>query len=180
MLQHGKGDVQRWTESHQQRGSGAFVSATRFYDTGRVGRISIRKEARPGASSFAAEILPATHLVVTPASKRSPTTAWSRFKAYLRAACCGDQGNQRCQLARNRRSSRKKMEARVGFEPTNGGFADLSLGPLGYRAELLSIANCRSPTFAAGHPLMAVSNYLRRKDRGNDSARSSQLLARGR
>jgi hypothetical protein len=22
----------------------------------------------------------------------------------------------------------------VGFEPTNGGFADLSLGPLGYRA----------------------------------------------
>jgi hypothetical protein len=28
----------------------------------------------------------------------------------------------------------------VGFEPTNGGFADLSLGPLGYRAELSSIA----------------------------------------
>ena len=34
----------------------------------------------------------------------------------------------------------KSLEARVGFEPTNGGFADLSLGPLGYRAELLSIA----------------------------------------
>ena len=35
----------------------------------------------------------------------------------------------------------KTLEARVGFEPTNGGFADLSLGPLGYRAESLSIAN---------------------------------------
>jgi hypothetical protein len=35
---------------------------------------------------------------------------------------------------------RTRLEARVGFEPTNGGFADLSLGPLGYRAELLSIA----------------------------------------
>ena len=24
----------------------------------------------------------------------------------------------------------------MGFEPTNGGFADLSLGPLGYRANV--------------------------------------------
>jgi hypothetical protein len=31
----------------------------------------------------------------------------------------------------------------VGFEPTNGGFADLSLGPLGYRAELFSITKTR-------------------------------------
>ncbi len=30
----------------------------------------------------------------------------------------------------------------MGFEPTNGGFADLSLGPLGYRAERFSIAKC--------------------------------------
>jgi hypothetical protein len=33
------------------------------------------------------------------------------------------------------------LEARVGFEPTNGGFADLSLGPLGYRAKRPSITN---------------------------------------
>jgi hypothetical protein len=32
----------------------------------------------------------------------------------------------------------------VGFEPTNGGFADLSLGPLGYRAGFFSIANLHS------------------------------------
>ena len=29
------------------------------------------------------------------------------------------------------------MEARAGFEPANDGFADHSLGPLGYRALLL-------------------------------------------
>ena len=40
----------------------------------------------------------------------------------------------------NRTKCLKTLEARVGFEPTNGGFADLSLGPLGYRAELFSIA----------------------------------------
>jgi Phage integrase family len=39
-----------------------------------------------------------------------------------------------------------KLEARVGFEPTNGGFADLSLGPLGYRAGFSSIPNPNSQT----------------------------------
>jgi hypothetical protein len=32
------------------------------------------------------------------------------------------------------------LEARVGFEPTNDGFADHSLRPLGYRA---SVAMCK-------------------------------------
>ena len=33
----------------------------------------------------------------------------------------------------------------MGFEPTNGGFADLSLGPLGYRAKTLSITKLSPP-----------------------------------
>jgi hypothetical protein len=37
----------------------------------------------------------------------------------------------------------------VGFEPTNGGFADLSLGPLGYRAETLSIAESHASVRAS-------------------------------
>jgi hypothetical protein len=41
------------------------------------------------------------------------------------------------------RNCLKNVEARVGFEPTNGGFADLSLGPLGYRAKLFSITKTR-------------------------------------
>ncbi len=39
----------------------------------------------------------------------------------------------------------KSLEARVGFEPTNGGFADLSLGPLGYRAEPVIITKLGNP-----------------------------------
>ena len=38
-----------------------------------------------------------------------------------------------------------KLEARVGFEPTNGGFADLSLGPLGYRAKTVIITKLGNP-----------------------------------
>src|SRR2546422_5845418 len=51
----------------------------------------------------------------------------------------------------------KRLEARVGFEPTNGGFADLSLGPLGYRAELASIANLRN---IAGAPTRRFAEVL--------------------
>ncbi len=44
----------------------------------------------------------------------------------------------------------------MGFEPTNGGFADLSLGPLGYRAELESITNLRN---IAGAPTSRSLEY---------------------
>src|SRR5258706_9052912 len=58
------------------------------------------------------------------------------------------------------------LEARVGFEPTNGGFADLSLGPLGYRAESLSIANLLE---LFGHPQQRClrQRLLFLRDRGN-------------
>ena len=46
-------------------------------------------------------------------------------------------------------SQQVNLEARVGFEPTNGGFADLSLGPLGYRAKRVSIAKF---LLEPGHP----------------------------
>src|SRR5438270_3061374 len=46
----------------------------------------------------------------------------------------------------------KGLEARVGFEPTNGGFADLSLGPLGYRAKLFSITKTRTSVRASKTP----------------------------
>src|SRR5579864_2886981 len=50
------------------------------------------------------------------------------------------------------------LEARVGVEPTNGGFADLSLRPLGYRAETMKYSEtgvclsvvARSPADLAG------------------------------
>ena len=40
----------------------------------------------------------------------------------------------------------------MGVEPTNGGFADLSLGPLGYRAKLFSITKTRKSVRARETP----------------------------
>src|SRR6266436_6277367 len=60
-------------------------------------------------------------------------------------------------LRPNVRKCLKSLEARVGFEPTNGGFADLSLGPLGYRAKLFSIAKRRTSVRA----LLEAANSLR-------------------
>jgi hypothetical protein len=54
----------------------------------------------------------------------------------------------------------KRLEARVGFEPTNGGFADLSLGPLGYRAETLSIAKLAVSVRDAAPELFLRQRYF--------------------
>ncbi len=48
----------------------------------------------------------------------------------------------------------------MGFEPTNGGFADLSLGPLGYRAELASIAKLRNIAGAPTRPFRCNTPFL--------------------
>src|SRR5579885_2742214 len=69
-------------------------------------------------------------------------------------------------------SFRGILEARVGFEPTNGGFADLSLGPLGYRAETLSIPNApRFPLRSRRHPVFSrLEASAPRKRIGNQPA----------
>ncbi len=55
----------------------------------------------------------------------------------------------------------------MGFEPTNGGFADLSLGPLGYRAKLSSISKPFSFSFSPhgallGNPILSVVTQERK------------------
>src|ERR1700730_7320614 len=51
----------------------------------------------------------------------------------------------------------KFLEARVGFEPTNDGFADHSLRPLGYRAPVCYVQNL-CPKLCPTRPVFA---YLR-------------------
>ncbi len=48
----------------------------------------------------------------------------------------------------------------MGFEPTNGGFADLSLGPLGYRAKHSSIANYRTSVRATPDEICTIASYF--------------------
>ena len=50
------------------------------------------------------------------------------------------------------------MEARVGFEPTDGGFADLSLRPLGYRAGVRKYSETGIHLSVAA-PIKTILNY---------------------
>ncbi len=48
----------------------------------------------------------------------------------------------------------------MGSEPTNGGFADLSLGPLGYRAESISIAKSPSSVRASNQTIVLKYRFI--------------------
>jgi hypothetical protein len=50
VLQHRQGNLQGWAKSYQQGRSGSLTSAAWFHDRRRMGRISVWKEAGPGAS----------------------------------------------------------------------------------------------------------------------------------
>src|SRR5437879_12585306 len=50
VLQHGEGDFQGWTTSDQQRRGCSLAGSTRFHDIRGMGGISVRNEARSGAS----------------------------------------------------------------------------------------------------------------------------------
>src|SRR5258708_16341434 len=69
------------------------------------------------------------------------------------------------------RSANHNLEARVGFEPTDGGFADLSLRPLGYRAgcneynetkiELSVVSGtCKFEYFPQGEFILLIAGQL--------------------
>src|ERR1700680_1974893 len=59
----------------------------------------------------------------------------SRSRGSRSERCAGAEGG--IQSANEWETKLTILEARVGVEPTNGGFADLSLRPLGYRAETI-------------------------------------------
>ena len=63
------------------------------------------------------------------------------------------------------------LEARVGFEPTDGGFADLSLRPLGYRAGIEKYSEI------AGHLSGVAKDDL---PEGSEMTRSLAVIPRGR
>lgn len=62
-------------------------------------------------------------------------------------------------------ASRLDLEARVGFEPTRGGFADLSLKPLGYRAfgsfSIAKVASGAKEGVARGDPRWTIASVRR-------------------
>jgi hypothetical protein len=65
----------------------------------------------------------------------------------------------------------KNLEARVGFEPTSDGFADHSLGPLGYRAlfvmpKIYAQSYAQRALFLPIHAVERLANLLIPHDAG--------------